>query len=103
MYSTTLQEVASERTRIERAFDPAVVREMKASAERDLSVAGPYLAAEAFRAGLVDEVRLFLAPVVVGGGTRALPDDVRLDLELLDEHRFASGFVSLRYRSLRSC
>ena len=72
---------------------------MKASAEQDISVGGPDLAAQAIRAGLVDEIQLFLSPVVVGGGTRALPDDVRLDLELLDERRFGNGTVLVRYRS----
>jgi dihydrofolate reductase len=95
VYSSTLQEVASARTRIERAFDPEAVRALK---ERgDVSIAGPTLAAEAIRAGLVDECQLFVSPVVVGGGTRALPDGVRWDLELRDERRFANGVVLLRY------
>jgi riboflavin biosynthesis pyrimidine reductase len=72
---------------------------MKASAERDLTVGGPDLAARAFRAELVDECQLFLAPIVVGGGTRALPDHVRLKLERLDERHFGSGMVHLRYRT----
>ena len=97
VYSTTLQETASTRTRIERTFDPDAVRAMKEAANADLTVGGAALAAHAFRAGLVDEVRLLLNPVVVGGGKRALPDGVRLDLELLDERRFASGVVYLRY------
>jgi riboflavin biosynthesis pyrimidine reductase len=75
-----------------------VVRQLKASADRPIAVAGPGLAAAAFRAGLVDDVQLFLVPVVVGGGTRALPDDVRLDLQLTDVHRFDSGVVFLRHR-----
>jgi dihydrofolate reductase len=70
---------------------------MKASSERDLSIGGPHLAAEAFRAGLIDETFLFLAPIVVGGGNPALPRDVRVDLELVDERRFDSGFVFLRH------
>ena len=98
VYSTTLETVSSARTRIERDFDPEAVRQMKASAERDLSVGGPDLAAQAIKAGLVDEFQLFLTPVVVGGGKRALPDDVRLELELLDERRFGSGVVYLHYR-----
>ena len=97
VYSTTLDTTSSAKTRIERAFDPDTVREMLATADRDFSVGGPTLAAEAFRAGLVDEVHLFLTPVVVGGGTAALPHGVRLDLELLDERRFASGVVHLHY------
>jgi dihydrofolate reductase len=99
VYSSTLETVSSARTRLERTFDPEAVRELKAAAGRDLLVGGPELAAHAFRAGLVDEVHLFLAPVVVGGGTRALPDGVRLDLELLDERRFGNGMVFLRYRA----
>jgi dihydrofolate reductase len=99
VYSTTLAEPASARTRIEREFAPDAIRAMKESAERDLSVGGAHLAAEAFRAGLVDECHLFLTPVMVGGGTRALPDAVRLQLELLDERRFAGGVVHLHYRA----
>jgi dihydrofolate reductase len=97
VYSRTLDAVTSARTRIEREFDPEAVRELKATSERDLLEGGPELAAQAIRAGLVDEYQLFLAPVVVGGGKRALPDGVRVDLELHDERRFASGFVFLRY------
>lgn len=98
VYSRTLEGAASARTRVERAFDPGAVRRMKAGAARDLSIGGPELASHAFRAGIVDECHLFLMPVVVGGGKRALPDGVRVDLELLDERRFASGAVFLRYR-----
>jgi dihydrofolate reductase len=86
------------RTRIEREFDPEAVRHMKAAAARDLSVGGPELAAQALAAGLVDECQLFLTPVAVGGGNPALPRHLRLRLELLDERRFASGVVYLRYR-----
>jgi dihydrofolate reductase len=99
VYSTTLETVSSARTRIERAFDPEAVRQMKEGAGRDLSVGGPGLAAEAIKAGLVDECRLFVAPMVVGGGTAALPANVRLELALLDERRFANGTVYLRYRT----
>jgi dihydrofolate reductase len=99
VFSKTLETVSSERTRIERSFDPEAIREMKAAADRDISVGGPTLAAHAIRAGLVDEIGLFLTPIVVGGGTRALPDDVRLPLELLDERRFGNGVVYLRYRT----
>ncbi|HEX4720107.1 MAG TPA: dihydrofolate reductase family protein [Thermoleophilaceae bacterium] len=98
VYSTTLDAPASARTRIVRDFDPNAVRELKASAEHDVSVGGPHLAAAAIGAGLVDEYHLFLAPVVVGGGNPALPEAVRFDLELVDERRFASGFVHLHYR-----
>jgi len=99
VYSKTLETAATARTRIERAFDPETVRQLKASAERDITVGGPDLAAQAIRAGLVDELQLFVAPVVVGGGKQSLPDHVRLKLELLDERRFGSGVVYLRYRT----
>jgi dihydrofolate reductase len=97
VYSTTLETVSTARTRIERAFDPDAVRELKAASDRDLLVGGPELAARAFAAGLVDEVHLFLAPIIVGGGKRSLPDHVRLELELLDERRFGNGTVRLHY------
>ena len=99
VYSKTLADVSSARTRIERDFDPDAVRRLKAMAERDLTVGGPGLAGQALAAGLVDECQFFVAPVVVGGGTRSLPDGVRLDFELLDERRFGSGVVYLRYRT----
>ncbi|HEX6399670.1 MAG TPA: dihydrofolate reductase family protein [Actinomycetota bacterium] len=99
VYSRSLDAVTGARTRLERSFDPAVVREMKASAGRDISVGGPDLGAQAIREGLVDEIQLFLSPVVVGGGTRALPDGVRVDLELVDERRFGNGTVYVRYRN----
>ena len=99
VYSRTLAAASTPRTRIERDFDPEAVRRMKETAGRDLSVGGPGLAAHALRAGIVDEIQLFLVPVVVGGGTRALPDGLRVDLDLLDERRFAGGAVYLRYQS----
>ena len=100
VYSRTLapEDIATARTRIEHEFDPEAVRAMKESSAADLGVCGPGLAASAWRAGLVDELQLFLAPVIVGGGTRALPDGVRTDLELVEERRFADGFAYLRYR-----
>ena len=98
VYSRTLEGVSSERTHLEREFDPDAVRRMKEDADRDLTVAGPELAAQAIRAGLVDECQLFLSPVVVGGGTPALPDGVRWNLKLVDERRFGNGVVYLRYR-----
>ncbi len=98
VYSRTLEAASSARTRIEREFDPEALRQLKAAAVRDLVVGGPDLAAHAFAAGLVDECHLFLAPIVVGGGKRLLPDDVRLRLELLDERRFGNGMVYLGYR-----
>jgi dihydrofolate reductase len=99
VYSRTLETVSSAKTRIQRDFDPDAVRQLKAEAVRDLSVGGPELAAEAFRAGLVDECHLFLNPVLVGGGKPSLPDGVRLELELLDERRFGDGVVYLHHRT----
>jgi dihydrofolate reductase len=99
VYSKTLQEATTARTRIERDFDPQAIREMKATADRDLSVGGPGLAARAIEAGLVDEFVRFVAPMVVGGGTRWLPEGVRIELELRDERRFGGGVVFLRYRT----
>jgi dihydrofolate reductase len=98
VYSRTLTEPATPRTRIEREFDPAAVDEMKATSKRDITIGGPGIAGHALRTGVVDECHLFVVPVVVGGGTRAFPDDLRIDLELLDERRFETGFVYLRYR-----
>ena len=98
VYSRTLQAAVSARTRIEREFDPAVVGEMKATASRDLEVGGPELAGQALAAGLVDEIHLFVVPVVVGGGKPVLPGGLRLSLELLDERRFENGVVYLHYR-----
>jgi dihydrofolate reductase len=98
VYSTTLESVSSERTRLARTFDADEIGRLKADSTRDISVGGPHLAAEALRAGLVDECHLFLAPCVVGGGTASLPDGVRLSLELVHDRRFASGFVYLHYR-----
>jgi len=93
-----METASSARTRIERDFDPEAVRQLKASARRDLTVGGPDLAAQAIKAGLVDEYQLFVTPVVVGGGKRSLPDGIRLKLELMDERRFGSGVVHLHYR-----
>jgi dihydrofolate reductase len=98
VYSRTLEAPSSARTRIEREFDPQAVRRLKESASTDLAVGGAELAGQAIAAGLVDECHLFLCPVVVGGGKRALPDGVRAPLELLDERRFAGGVVHLHYR-----
>jgi len=99
VYSTTLTDVSTERTRLERSFDPESVRDLKASASRDLTVGGPNLAAQALEAGLVDECRLFVYPLVVGGGKPAWPRHVRADLDLLDERRFDNGVVYVRYRT----
>lgn len=98
VYSTTLREPATARTRIERDFDPDRVRKLKAAAGRDLTVGGAQLAARAIAAGLVDEYQLFVVPAVVGGGTRSLPGQVRLNLALAAEHRFGSGVIYLCYR-----
>jgi len=98
VYSRTLQTPSSARTRIEREFEPEAVRQLKLSSTADISVAGGDLAGQAIGAGLVDERFLFVCPIVVGGGKRALPDGVRSQLELLDERRFENGVVHLRYR-----
>jgi dihydrofolate reductase len=100
VYSKTLDTAPSAKTRIEREFDPEAVRQLKATATRDLTVGGPELAAQAIKVGLVDEYQLFLVPVVVGGGKRSLPgNDVRVNLELLHERRFRNGTVYLHYRT----
>ena len=98
VYSRTLASVSSQRTRIEREFDPGVVREMKASLSSDISIGGPHLAAQAFKAGLVDECRLFLTPVVVGSGNRALPPHGRVDLDLLEARRFGTEYSTFTNR-----
>jgi dihydrofolate reductase len=99
VFSTTLAGATKARTRVERSFDPAAVAAMKRSAAADISVGGPGLAAQAVAAGLVDEWHLFVTPVVVGGGTRYLPDGVRLELDLVDQRRFGNGVVLLHYRT----
>lgn len=99
VYSKTLKSVSSARTRIERKFDAESIRELKARADRDISVGGPNLAAQAIKAGLVDEYQLFLSPVVIGGGNPMLPSNVRVDLELVGERRFANGVIYLNYRA----
>jgi dihydrofolate reductase len=98
IYSRGLHTVGTRFSTIEREFIPEEVRQLKDASPDPLSIGGAHIAAEALRAGLVDELHLFLSPVIVGGGTRALPDDVRLDLELLDENRFANGVVHVHYR-----
>jgi dihydrofolate reductase len=97
VYSRTLQTPSSARTRIERDFDPEAIRKLKESSTRDITIGGAELAGQAMAAGLVDECHLLLGPIIVGGGKWALPDDVRIQLELLDERRFHSGVVHLRY------
>ena len=99
VYSKTLEAVSSARTRIERDFDPEAIRQMKARAGRDISMGGPELAAQAIKAGLVDQWHLFVTPIVVGGGKQSLPNNVRLMLELIDERRFEGGMVYLQFRT----
>lgn len=98
VYSKTLEAVSTRKTQLERNFDPEVIRQLKAAVAQDILIGGPELAAHAFRAGLIDECHLFLTPIIVGGGKPSLPDNVRLDLELLEERRFDSGVVFLRYQ-----
>ena len=99
VYSRTLEAVSTRKTQIERNFDPEAIRRLKESVEQDIHIGGPELAAHAFRSGLIDECHLFLIPIIVGGGKPALPDNVRLELELLEERRFGNGIVFLRYRT----
>ena len=99
VYSRTLEAVSTRKTQIERNFDPEAIRQLKEAVEHDILIGGPELAAHAFRAGLIDECHLFLIPILVGGGKSALPDNVRLELELLAERRFHNGTVFLRYRT----
>ncbi|TSE14843.1 dihydrofolate reductase [Arthrobacter sp. KBS0703] len=99
VFSRTLAQPSTERTKIEREFDADAVRRLKAEAGQDLIIGGPDLAASAIRAGLVDEFQMFVSPLAVGGGKKFFPDDVRLRLELLDERRFGNGVVYLRYRN----
>ena len=101
VYSKTLEKVSTSKTELKRNFDPQAVKQLKESAESDISIGGPDLAAHAFRSGLIDECHLFLTPIIVGGGKSALPENVRLELELLEERRFGNGMVFLRYRTRR--
>lgn len=98
VYSSTLAEPTSKRTRIERSFDPEQVRQLKATTDHDLTVDGPALAATAIKAGLVDEIHQIVCPVIVGGGKRFFPEGVRLDLDLVSERRFDNGVLHLRYQ-----
>ena len=102
VYSKSLERVSTAKTRLEREFDPQVVRGLKSELHHDVAVGGPTLAAHAIRAGLVDEYHLFVAPVIRGGGKPVLPANVRLTLELLDERGFDKGMVYLRYRPVRT-
>lgn len=99
VYSKTLETVSTRKTQLERSFDPEAIRRLKEAVDQDILIGGADLAAQAFRSGLIDECHLFLLPIIVGGGKKSLPDNVRLELELLDERRFGSGVVFLRYRT----
>ena len=99
VYSKTLENVSTHKTQLERSLDPEAIRRLKEAVEQDILIGGAELAAHAFRSGLIDECHLFLIPIIVGGGKQALPDNVRLELELLEERRFGSGVVFLRYRT----
>ena len=99
VYSKTLKTVSTRKTQLEQTFDPEAIRQLKATSEQDILIGGPELAAQAFRSGLIDECHLFLLPIIVGGGKQALPDNVRLELELLEERRFGNGTVFVRYRT----
>lgn len=98
VYSRTLEAVSTRKTQIERNFDPEAIRRLKEAVDLDIHIGGPGLAAHAFRSGLIDECQLFIHPIIIGGGKQALPDNVRLELELLEELCFGSGVVFLRYR-----
>jgi len=99
VYSKTLEAVSTRKTQLERTLDLEAIRQLKKAAEHDILIGGPEPAAHAFRSGLIDECHLFLTPIIVGGGKRSLPDNVRLELELLEERRFDNGVVFLRYRT----
>jgi len=99
VYSKTLKTISTRKTQLERTFEPEAIRQLKEAVEHDILIGGPELTAHAFRAGLIDECRLFLIPILVGGGKSALPANVRLELELLEEHRFSNGTVFLRYQA----
>ena len=99
VYSKTLAAASTRKTQIERNFNPEAIKQLKKTAQQDISIGGPELAAHAFQSGLVDECHLFLTPIIVGGGKPSLPENVRLELELLEERRFGNGMVFLRYRT----
>lgn len=98
VYSKTLETVSTRKTQIERDFNPEAIRQLKIASTHEIAIGGPNLAAHAFRAGLIDEYHLFVVPIVVGGGKKSLPDDIHLELTLLDERHFDSGIVFLRYQ-----
>jgi dihydrofolate reductase len=98
VYSKTLEAVSTRKTQLERNFDPEAIRRLKEAVEQDILIGGPELGAHAFQSGLIDECHLFLTPIIVGGGKRSLPDNIQVELELLEERRFGNGMVFLRYR-----
>jgi len=99
VFSKTLETVSTRRTQLERSLDPEAIRHLKETVEADILIGGPELAAQAFQSGLIDECHLFLTPIIVGGGKRSLPDNIRLELALLEKRRFGNGTVFLRYRT----
>ncbi len=99
VYSRTLETISTRKTQLEQTFDPQAIRHLKAASEDDILIGGPELAAHAFRAGLINECHLFVAPIILGAGKLALPDKLRLELKLLEERRFGNGTVYLRYRT----
>ena len=101
VYSKTLEKVSTTKTKLEREFNPDDIQRLKKTADGDILIGGPNLAAHAFRAGLIDDCQFFLTPVVVGGGKKAFPEDVKINLELLEERKFKSGMVYLRYQIKR--
>jgi len=103
VYSRTLETVSTRKTQLERTLDLESIRQLKEAVEQDILIGGPELAAHVFRAGLIDECHLFLTPIMVGGGKQSLPDNVRIELELLEERRFGTGMVFLRYRTRQGC
>ena len=98
VFSTTLENLPTRKTQLMRSFEPETIRQLKANSEHDILIEGPEIASHAFRAGLIDECHLFILPVVVGGGKSAIPNNLRLNLELLEEQHFGNGTVYLRYR-----
>lgn len=98
VYSGTLKSVSTSKTRLERSFDPAAILDMKQKASKDISISGPTLAAQAFRAGIVDEIQLFVVPKLIGNGISIFPKDILLDLELVEEKQFKPGWMFLRYQ-----
>jgi dihydrofolate reductase len=101
VYSKTLEDVLTRKTQLKHSLDPEAIRQLKETTEKDILIGGPELAAQAFRSGLIDEWQLFLVPIIVGGGKPSLPDNIRLKLELMEERRFSSGVVYLRYRIIQ--